>query len=238
MKIEPVDDCLRDLLEYLRKYELSGVVTATPHKQRLRTIYNRYHALLIWHAYLADKKPSEIKEVKRFKSFRLYFIECVSDTCQSMFLWSHGLYKPTNLILRSGIENFFRGVGIREGQAILEIESTYELARVIRETSLIKSSKAATAQFERLWSAYRELCRYVHTSDELHMSLTTAVGVFPRFVEQEASASANTMRSCISAYTILLCLMFPKYYRGFHHSDFDIVSDVLPKAVRQELGGL
>lgn len=237
MKLDPARTSLQTLQSYLEEYELSEIAKATVHKQRLKTVYKYYHALLTWHAYFHDTKPGGFKSEKDFQIFLLYFSECVSDACQAIFLWSHGLYKPCNLILRSSIENFFRATGLHEGQAILEIESTFELARVIRATVIVQGSPEARNQFDRLWSAYRELCKYVHTADENHMSLTTAVGVFPRFEKKEAEKTAAMMKNCMQASYGLLCLMFPKYYRKFHHQDYDAVSDVLPKALRQKLGG-
>lgn len=237
MKLQPVTDGLQALQTFLEDYELTAVVKAPAHTQRLRTIYRRYHALLTWHAYLAEKKPANYKKDDSFPTFLLYLNECVSDTCQAIFLWNQGLYKPSHLVLRSGIENFFRSIGLFEGQAVLAIGSTFELARVIRETNLVQETSVATAQFERLWRAYGELCKYVHTSDEYHMSLTTAVGVFPRFEQEKASESAVEIRACTTAYCALLCLMFPVRYRQFHHTDYDLVSDILPKGVRQRLGG-
>ncbi len=237
MKLDPAKVSLLALQMYLEGYELPDVVKNASHKRRLKTIYRHYHALLTWHAYFQENKPTEFKGEKEFQIFLLYLSECVSDICQAIFLWSHGLYKPCNLILRSSIENFFRSIGLQEGQAILEIESTFELARVIRATNIVQGSPAARVQFDRLWSVYGELCKYVHTADRSYMSLTTAVGVFPRFDQEEARETSEMMRKCITANYGLLCLMFPKYYRKFHHGDYDAVSDVLPKAVRQKLGG-
>jgi hypothetical protein len=236
MKIRSVERSFRILERYLEHYNLSIVVTTAPHNRRLKTIYRRYHALLTWHAYLQERTPEYFERRDDFNSFNLYLTECVSDTAQAVFLWSQGLYKPSNLILRSGIENFLRAIGLREGQAILEVESTYELARVVRETSAIQSTNVSRQQFDRLWTAYGVRCKYVHTSDAQHMSLTTAVGVFPRFDVDEASKTGDIVRVCVIAYCSLMCLMFPCYFRSFHHEDYDIVSDELPKVVRQRLG--
>jgi hypothetical protein len=231
---EQVEKGLQELQTFLENYNLKDVAELKEHKQTLAHIYKCYHALLVWHVVLKRITPSQLT-VEEYQTFCLFFDECVSDMCQALFLWSHGLYKPSYLILRSSVENFFRCMGFYEHQPILELNATFELIAAIRGTLLVNQSSNSLKLFQQLHQSYKVLCQYVHTSSRKQMSLTTAVGVFPKFEKKEASLAAEQLRKIITTYCAFLCFMFRYEYKRLHYFELDMISDILTPSIRREI---
>lgn len=234
MKRDTIEEGLKELQTFLEDYNLKKVMGLKEHQQKLTYIYKCYHALLVWQVVLKRITPSQLTQ-DEYQTFCLFFDECVSDMCQSVFLWNHGLYKPNYLMLRSSVENFFRCIGFYEHQAILELSSTFDLIAVIKNTPLVKQSTHLLKLFQQLHQSYKMLCQHVHTSTQTHMSLTTAVGVFPKFDKEEASLASEQIRKNIIAYCAFLGFMFRSEYKKLHHSELDIISNILSPSIRREL---
>jgi hypothetical protein len=235
MKKNATDKQLSDLLEYLSKYNLNKIVASPKHKALLKSIIKRYLALVTWQAELKSKKPSGFKSPEDLKQFHLYFEETISDICQSIFLWSQGLYKPASLILRSGIENFLKCIGLYDNQKILNLSSTYDLIAIIKDTQVITSTTHSRREFVKIHQQYKELCSSVHTSNSNHMSLTTAIGKFPQFNESKAKSLAKRYKVILISICTLLCFMFPRGYKKMHHKNLDVISDILSKSVKEKI---
>jgi hypothetical protein len=223
-----------ELIEFLRGYSLRNVVDDDAFLLRTKSIYRRHHAILVWYASL-ETGVLWAGAPKKDELFRLYLKECVSDLSQSFFLFCHGLYKPAHLVLRSGLENFIRLIGIHQDQSVLTLFSVYELIGLVKTAPLIQKSAAATKQFKKMTDAYGSLCNFVHTSDERHMVFMNFVGEFPTFEETRASEYQTLHRSITVGISSLLCLMFRTRYKRMHHRHFDLVSDVIPKDVKKEV---
>lgn len=234
MKVSALLDGHADLQNYLEAYELMQVAQLREHKRQLKALYRHYHAVLVWHAHLTRSSTPHLTAAE-YKTYFLFLEEAVSDLCQALFLWSHGLYKPSCLILRSSVENFFRSIGLYERQAILGITSVYELVEVIRNVPIVQSSSTTKILFEQMHGVYKTLCRHVHTSDKNHMALITAVGALPTFDKAKANTSGKHIRNQCQLSNGFLCFMFSKKLRKFHHSDRDSVLDALRPSIRREV---
>jgi hypothetical protein len=234
MRKREVKKGLEELQTFLGGYNLTVVTNSEEFQRELAKVYKYYHALLVWQVVVKRTTPSHLSPPE-YQDFCLFFDESLSDMCQSVFLWTQGLYKPCYLILRSSVENFFRVIGIYEHEGILNLKSTYELIDAIKSTPLVKQSSNIDKLFGQLHQDYKTLCQHVHTASQKQMSLTTAVGVFPKFDPQESLLASKQLSKIIKTYCAFLGFMFRSEYNKLHHSELDIISDILTASTRREL---
>lgn len=152
----------------------------------------------------------------------------MSDLCQASFLAVQGFYKPAYLVSRSGIENFFKCIGIAEGQAVLSLTSVFELISVVRGTPFLQTDAVAMKLFDSLKLEYKTLCEHVHTASVSKMAHTDVVGSFPRFDDQYATEVFAMLTRLSLAVTQLLILKHDRAFRTLHHNHYDLVCDALP----------
>lgn len=222
-----------EYLEFLKAFDISPVLEGEEIGRHVGKIFKHYYPLLILEANFSKKQTWRNRE--KNEQFHLYFRETISDICQSVFLASTGLYKASQLSLRSGVENWIRCLGIAENQAVLAIKSTFELIALVSSVPSIVNNRIASAYFNVLRSRYASLCGYVHTANAAHMALITASGEYPRYIEKEASETFGAISEVCSRVLYLFCIVAEKAYRGLHHRDFDLVSDALPRTLKRAL---
>ena len=162
----------------------------------------------------------------------------MSDICLSSFLYYQGLYKPSLLILRSGVENYFKCIGIAYDQNVLVIGSVYELINVVKSTPQVVADNIVRLQVQKLHNIYAILCEHVHTSDANKMSLTSVVGKFPRFKSTIAKFASSQINSACLAVIAINCVILPGLMTRFHHTHRDAVLDSLPAKVKRHLASL
>lgn len=235
MPIDTRISCLEQYLEYLKTYSLSTISDNPSLLKRFLSIYKNYHALLVWHTYFVAKRPSYFKNEVEYQSFKMYFEESVSDTCEGIFIALQGLYKPALLITRSSIENFIKLIGLYEKQNILTLTSVYELIEFVKNLPIVNKTSVTKRSYETLRRNYKALCSHVHTSDVNHMSLTNAVGYFPRYEESKLDNFIEIVNSVIKTMCTFYCYMFNKEFHKMNHKDHDYICDVLPKSVKLEI---
>lgn len=223
----------KEFLDFLRAYHMRPIIEDTNLPVRLRKCFKRYYPLLLLEQGIGRQAPWTDK--KKSNEFRLYFREAISDICQSIVLAAQGFYKPSQLSLRSGLENWFRCMGLAEGQVVLSLTSVYELIDLVATLPFFSRRAAAKPYFDTLRNRYALLCGYVHTSSAAHMALTTAAGAFPRYLEKDADVTFAAIEEVCGKITSIFCLLAERTYRGLHHSHFDLVNDVLPARVRAAL---
>ncbi|MBV9859719.1 MAG: hypothetical protein JO038_06420 [Alphaproteobacteria bacterium] len=224
-----------ELLLFLERYSLSGVIQDNkPFGTLLRSLYKRHYGLLIWHA---DLEKGEIwkDNIEKNAAFRPYLKETASDVSQSILLFAQGLYKPAYLMLRSAVENFVKCIGIAEDQEVLSLKSAFDLMAIVRDAPAVKRSANLGALFGRLRRIYKELCGYVHSSEHQYLSLTSYIGVYPKFHSEQASKYAKMCRDVLASICGALTLLFPSRFRELHHRDADLIGDILPKQVKHEV---
>lgn len=223
----------QELVSFLEGYKLEEVLRDPQLNQRLSQSFKKYYPLLLLEGGI-DRKPPWSNNQKT-EVFRLYFRESISDICQSLLLTVQGFYKPAQLSLRSGLENWVRCIGLAQDQGVLSLTSVFELMDLVKATPIVTSSKMSKQYFDTIRSRYSILCGYVHTTNASHMALTTAAGSFPRYISRDACLTFDAIDEVCSRVTWTFCLVAGDTYRGMHHSHFDIVSDSLPPKLKAAL---
>jgi hypothetical protein len=232
--MRPVDLSFDELLTFLEAYKLSGIALDDKLRADLKSAYRRYKTLLIWHHYLTHSAAWETNAQRR-ALFLDFHTECVSDAAQSILIAAQGMYKPAHLILRSSVENHFKCIGILHGINVAAINSVFALVDAVKDTAVAKSTSAGRNHFQWLRAEYTRLCDHVHTANQLHMAKTNLLGVFPRYERPNAATFFAGLSTVATSIAALNCLMLREAFQKMHHSNFDQICDVLPKATRTEL---
>jgi hypothetical protein len=227
----PIKPAFSELQSFLSAYELTTISRNEALQTELRSYFKRYYALLVWNFQIESSKPWS-KNISKSEKFQLYFGEATSDICQSLLLSFQGMYKPALLILRSGIENFFRCIGIAYDQNVLSLTSVYELINVVTEINEFKQNQIARRHVEVLQNIYSILCGYVHTADVTHMSMTGVVGVFPRFEQAKSKRFFDISKDVIVSVCSINCITLKQRFNKMHHTHKDVLYDVLPRNVK------
>jgi hypothetical protein len=229
----PVDQALDEFFTYLRNYGLGKLLGNKHYTELVKSIYRRYHALLVWQTNLAEGELWPGQE-KKDNEFRLYFNESVSDLCQSFLLLCHGMYKPSNIVLRSGIEAFVKSVGLAEDQKVLSLTSLFEVFEVVSHTNIAISVPLVARAVQTLHNDYADLCKYVHIAGPPYMSLLSVAGAFPKF-DTQSKDSNKRIRSAIVAICSIVGVIFNARFKDMHHTSIDLISDILPVQARRRI---
>jgi len=235
--MRPVDVSFDELSNFLGEYRLATIAQDEKLRADLKSAYRRYRPLLIWHHYLSHSAAWETNAHRR-AAFLDFYTECVSDAAQSILIAYQGMYKPAHLILRSAVENHFKCVGILHGIDVGAITSVFSLIDAVKETAVAKSTRAGRNHFQWLRSEYSRLCNHVHTANQLHMAKTNLLGVFPRYDRSSAVTFFAGLTTVSTSIVALNCLMLLASFRKMHHTNYDQICDMLPKATRTELAAL
>lgn len=222
-----------EFLAFLKDFQLSDVVNGKAVEEQISKAFKQYYAILLLEASFAHISPWQSRS--RTEAFHLYLRETISDICQSMILAASGFYKPSQLTLRSGLENWTRCIGLSADQNVLALHSVFELMDLVRSLPVISSNQLASNYFGTLRNRYSLLCGYVHTSSASHMALTTFANAYPRYLKPDASETFKAIEEVCNRITCLFCVIAEKTYRSLHHRHFDIVSDALPKKLKASL---
>ncbi len=219
--------------DFLRNYNLKTIVNDNEFKAELKKIFRRYYSFIVWTEMVGS---TVWKDADKSNAFHVYLNEVASDLCFALFIALQGMYKPSLILLRSSLENFLRCILVAND---LKYNSTsvFELIDLVKSTKL-KADIEGSTHIDHLISRYGELCAYVHSADELHMSFTKVVGAFPRHNKKQMQIVSSNMRGFCVDVCSLLGLMLPDVYQGMHHSHKDLIMDVVPKGIRQRLSGL
>jgi hypothetical protein len=233
MMSKTVDRALEEFFDFISKYELSSLLEDKNYKTSVKSIYRRYHSLLIWQADLSG--GNIWSNVAKEKEFCLYFSEAVSDICHSFLLFCHGMYKAANLVMRVAIEAFIKAVGLAGDQKVLTITSLFEVFNIVSSVDIIKNNTLCSRCFQKIHQDYIELCNYVHIASPSYMSLTSATGAFPKFCLNESKDFEKRIKETIVSICSIFAIMFNNRFKAMHHSSIDIILDILPKKARREI---
>jgi hypothetical protein len=118
------------------------------------------------------------------------------------------MYKPANLVLRSGIEAFVKAIGIAADQKVLTITSVFEVFGIVASVDLIRDNALTSRCYESLYTEYKELCKYAHNAGPSYMSLTSAIGVFPKYNEADFELFGKRSRGIIVNMCSILAIFF------------------------------
>lgn len=224
-----------EFFSFLREFDLSDVTQDSRLKAHIFKSFKHYYPLLIMEEGLLSHSPWNSEE--KTKLFHEYFKECISDICQSIILSSAGFYKASLLCLRSGLENWFRCIGISADQNVLSLKSVFELIDVVKSINIIENNKYGSVYFSTLRQRYKTLCAHVHTANTAHMALVIAAGAYPRYLHEDADKSFSAIDEVCSRIIALVCLIAEPTFRKLHHRHYDLVCDSLPRNLKAHLNG-
>jgi|GEM_PF-3736267 hypothetical protein len=223
-RINGVQDSFNSLIDYLRNYSISGIITDEV-SGKLRSLHKNLYALLCWKIELESSKSND-KESE-------YFFECLSDLIQIIPLLSQGFYKAVKLLHRGSVENFLRWLVVKCGGDIEKFCHTYQYFE------FLKTAHCGDILYIRLIDDLREtyarLCRYVHTSGSFYCTFSQALNEFPAYnnelFKDDIEDLCNTInvfnQFMIKCQSVLLDNMFP--------GNKDAILDSLSKTQKREL---
>jgi hypothetical protein len=227
------------LEDFIESYSLAENFSNDDFKLNLTQQHKRYYALLIFSAELNYQKfdPIELSnpshdELKR--NFSNFLAESISEIGSAFFIWLHGCYKVAQQTLRSSIENFFKGIGSIQFNAITEKKNTFEVIELVGNLEFFKDNQNRPL-FEVLKTYYGALCASVHTATFQNMQRISALGYFPHFSNENAKSVATNLISISENFLSILCLMFPEVLYTMHFKNRDVIIPILDRNTRQIL---
>lgn len=234
-----IRDDFRLLDDFVKTYRIASTA-ADPEFTRLLSVqHKRYFTLLtivaeMRHQQFTPLPLTTTENEGRNSVFMDHLIECSSDLGMALFIWLHGAYKGARLVLRSGIENFLRAVGVTEDVAIVHARTTHEVIEIATRHTFFQSS-GHRGLIGDLTDIYAELCLDVHSATFDRMEHISALGYFPNFTTSGAAGFEALFRRVADAMASTLCLMYPGVFHGMHYKNRDIVVTTLSGPVRREL---
>ena len=178
----------QDLIEFIKSYELHTFLQ-NDYFTLLKPVHKKFFSLMTITVEIEFNTPK--LDILPNEGL-VYLKESVSDIGQTLFCWIHGLYKPSNLLLRSGIETFIKSLSSIEEPNILYEKSVYKVFEIAKNTSFF-SSELGNYYFGKLYFIYKELCKIVHSAGLSTMSQITALNTFPNFSFDHASLITNDL---------------------------------------------
>lgn len=166
--------------------------------------------------------------------FRERLREFASDLGSALLVWLHGAYKGARLLLRSGIENFIKAIGVIDHDQIVTLRNTYEVFDLAESGSFF-SLPPNTARFKELQDSYSTLSRDVHTATRAEMQHVASLDFFPTFHEADAEGFAKLFVRSAGASLESLTVLCGDVYRAMHHRNRDVLNGALSAAVRASL---
>lgn len=222
-----------ELEDYLSSYSMKAVDSKPEMRAIARPAFKKFYPILLLNKYVSDVEIWNQRD--KSTNFETYLREVVSDILQAFVLGSQGFYKPSYLILRSGLENFIRCIGISQDQSVLSLTSVFELIKVAKDTPFVNSNAHLKKAFAELQSEYVALCQHVHTATTSHMAHTSFVGVYPRFVKVDAVKLYESISRTSANILKILTWVLRAHLKKMHHMHYDTVCDALPKKFKQAI---
>lgn len=217
---------LKEIREFIGNLKLDGSYI-DPNSKSLRTLYRRFHALLIWDL-LVDRDEFD-------NQTRLYMRECVSDISAAYFLTATGVYKPARLSLRSGIENAFRVLISERGHQVSDFQSVPELVTAAKTCAKTENQRTRAGN---LYSQYGHLCLTVHSVDKKYMSLEIP---FDKIINHDRFEFDNNIRELDTAIKIINQCLFVSLANHLHILDYrnaDLIRDAIEAVIKGEFVAL
>lgn len=197
------------LKSFIEEYTLSETITDPQFSNLLKGFHKSYYAYLSLILHLEHKEawPNE-EQLYRFK-------ESCSDMGQALFLMCHGTYKAANLLARSSIENFIKGLGYQVNPNIINEGSVYKVFEIARGFKECKSPNFISL-FDQLHTEYGNLCRFTHTSTFKEMEQVTALKSLLSVDHQKAKNLVSTIKRILNSYLLILIWTYRDIFFSFH----------------------
>lgn len=212
---------------FFTEYSLQDSLNSPEFITSLKSFHKAYFSFLnlVMHLELQQYLPSE--SCSRFK-------ESCSDIGQALFLMGHGAYKPANLILRSSIENFVKGVGFFEDPNILTMTSLYQVFDVA------KTFKGCIGidfinLINVLHTDYGTLCEYTHTATVAQMAHISALSVLPHFDVAKANQLNMMATRVLKNYLVIMIFSFKQAFFKIDPDNRDNILNALSATMKRQI---
>lgn len=212
---------------FFTEYSLENSLGSPKFISSLKSFHKAYFSFLNLVMHLEHQRflPSEVCD--RFK-------ESCSDIGQSLFLMGHGAYKSANLILRSSIENFAKGIGFFEDPDVLTMTSLYkvfDVARTFRKCSFSDFSILINS----LHTEYGGLCEYTHTATTSQMAHISALNVLPHFDFAKADQLNKLANRVLKNYLIIIIFSFKAEFFKIDPDNRDNILNALSPTIKRRI---
>ncbi len=216
-----------ELESYIKAYELK-------YSEDFLVLLKLMHKKM--YAYLTFLSESEYKNHIDDSSL-VYLNECGSDLAQGMICWTHGLYKPANLMLRSSIETYIKGIVAIEDKSILTEKSMYKVFEMAEEASCFKD-KLGAKNFQVLRQNYGELCITAHSADLSSLNPITVIKMLPAFDEQVAERYTVQFVRIVESMLAVFLNHFYSFVWKMHHKNLTNFLSTISKQTKREVNDI
>lgn len=216
-----------DLKNFLVEYSLKNSLSSQEFTASLKYFHKAYFSFLnlVMHLEVQKQWPNEV--CVRFK-------ESCSDIGQSLFLMSHGAYKPANLILRSSIENFMKALGYFIDQDVLIKKNLYEIFELAKEFKGCSRGDFINL-INTLHTDYGTLCDHTHTATVNQMAHISALNVLPHFDSAKANQLSTIAVRILKNYLVIIIFSFKKEFFKIDPDSRDIILNVLSSTLKRQI---
>lgn len=222
-----VNKDFNDLKSFLEKYSLTNSLASEEFIASLKRFHKTYFSFLNLVIRLEAQQIWPLEVTDRFK-------ESCSDIGQSLFLMCHGAYKPANLILRSSIENYAKGIGFFVDPSILTLKNLYEVFDISKRFQGCISVDFSSL-INALHSDYGILCDYTHTATINEMAHISALNVLPCFDSSKANILVNIATRVLKNYVIITIFSFKENFFKIDPDNRDNILDVISPTLNKKL---
>nr|CAB56521.1 hypothetical protein [Plesiomonas shigelloides] len=216
-------------LGFFLNYSLKDLASNGDFKKKLREAHKKYYPLLTLSAELDLMFRGDVGEdcADRVK-------ETCSDIGSSIFLLAHGMYKQSNMSLRSSIENFLKSIGCNHCPDILTDKSVFSVFEKAGQLELFLDP-VFKCKFDELQSIYSSLCLYTHTASAEHMAKISAMGSIPKHDKAKSAILVNDLTRLVRIYLFIYTKLFRCEFFKFNHDNRDVILSALTKSQRRSL---
>lgn len=217
-----VKEDFEKLKDFVDKYSLSHLLKEDGFVTLISTCHKKYFGYLTIIA--------ELKDIVSDKELS-FLLESNSDIATSLFHLFSGSYKSSKLILRSSIETFLKGFSITYINDIDQESSIYEMFNKIKALQYFQTDFTKT-ELNTIHSYYKELCKDVHSAEEVNMEKISALNLFPKYSHDEANNIIKIFVKLIPCYVTLLCHKKNVNFHKIHHINKEIILNSINREKR------
>lgn len=212
---------------FFTEYSLKNSLESSEFIRSLKSFHKAYFSFLNLVMHLEHQQCLPNQVCDRFK-------ESCSDIGQSLFLMGHGAYKPANLILRSSIENFAKGIGFFENPKVLTMTSLYQVFDVAKAFK-----RCSFGDFNNLINGlhveYGNLCVYTHTATASQMAHISALNVLPHFDLAKADQLNKVATRVLKNYLIIIIFSFKAEFFKIDPDNRDNILNSLSPTIKRNI---
>lgn len=223
-----IDKDANKSIEYLKKYGLESSFANSEFVVEYKKIHKKAFGYLV---LFSEIEKQNVKKKNLEEQSILYLKESVSDVIQSVFVWTNGAYKASDLLLRSSIENFSKAIIGNTNSAVYTEKSVYKIFEMIDQMEkfhIIIGKEPLNIMLHRV---YTELCKATHTSTVNNMDPVIALKVLPKFEKKRAEEFRKKIEILIDGYMGFFLANYRGVVENMYRQNTDIFYDVMSKNI-------